>query len=144
MAKVKSVFSRVVVLGLFVLSVGGCDFLGPDGPEGPGVLLVTLVSPVGNEASAVFELTGGIGLGTVSPIGGEVLYQHYGGSTRVVVVMDEPGEVRFQVRTEDLGQLPEADVVQVADGENQLRISLSGYTVQVARSKEPSKEGWGG
>jgi len=134
----------VATIGLIGLCVGGCDLLGPDGPKGPGDLLVTLVSPDGNEASAVFEVAGGISLGTVSPVGGEVLYQHFGGLTRIVVVMDEPGEVQFQVRTEDVGHLPEVSVIQVADGENQLRTSLSGYTVQVTRVEDSSKKGRGG
>ena len=140
----KRMMFRAAVLGLLAFTVGACDSLGPDGPKGPGSLLATLVSPNGTEASAVFELTGGIGLGTVSPVGGEVFYQHFGGSSRVVVVMDEPGEVQFQVRTEDIGQLPEAVVIQVAGGDDQLRPSLSGYSVLFAREEDPSLGGGGG
>jgi len=92
----------------------------------------------------VFELTGGVGLGTVSLVGGEVFYQHFGGSTRIVVVMDEPGEVRFQVRTENVGHLPDVTVIQVAGAENELRTSLSGYSVQFTREEDSSKKGRGG
>lgn len=141
MIKTKPVLSRLAALGLLALGAGACDFLGPEGPSGSGSFLATLVSPHGNEASAVFELTGGIGLGTVSPIDGEVFYQHFGVSTRIVVVMDDPGEVRFQVSTEDVGQIPEASVIQVASGENELRASLSGYSVQFIREEGSSKQG---
>jgi hypothetical protein len=108
---------------------------------GPGFLLATLVSPLGNEASAVFELTGGVGLGTVSAPGGQVFYEHFGGSTRIIVVLNDPGEVRFRVRTEDVGQPPEVSVIQVADGENRLRTSLSGYTVRLTREEDLSGGG---
>ncbi len=144
MIKARAVASRAAAIGLLVLTFGACDFLGPDDPSGPGAFTVTLVSPVGKEASGLFELTGGVDLGTVSPLGGEVFYQHFGGSTRIVVVMDEPGEVRFQVRTEDVGILPEVTVVEVASGDNELRPSLSGYSVQVAREKDSPRTGRGG
>jgi hypothetical protein len=140
---VAQVLSRLAALGLLALGAGACDSLGPEGPSGSGSFLATLVSPHGNEASAVFELTGGVGLGTVSPIDGEVFYQHFGASTRIVVVMDDPGEVRFQVRTEDIGQVPEVTVIQVASGENELRASLSGYSVQIAGEKDSSLQGQG-
>ena len=139
--KTRPFVSRLTVLGLLALCVGACDTLGPDEPMGPGSLLATLVSPLGNEASAVFELTGGVGLVTVSAPGGEVFYEHFGGSTRIIVVLNDPGEVRFQVRTEDVGQPPEVSVIQVADGDNRLRTSLSGYTVRFTREEDPSGGG---
>ena len=144
MIKTRAVVIRAAALGFTLLGVGACDLLGPDGPRGPGDLFATMISPNGDEGSAVFELTGGIQLGTVSPIDGEVLYEHSGGSTRVAVIMDEPGEVRFQVRTENVGHLPEVTVIQVANGENQLRTSLSGYTVELTWEKDSSKKGRGG
>jgi hypothetical protein len=107
-------------------------------------LTATLVSPNGDEGSAVLELTGGSELGTVSPLGGEVLYEHGPAATRIVVIMDEPGVVRFQVRTEDVGTLPAVSVIQVADGMNRLRGSIAGYQVRFAREKDPSPMGSGG
>ncbi len=130
-----------ILFGLIVLGVGGCDSLGPDGRGGPGTFTVTLVSPHGNEGSAVFELVGGIGLGTVSPVGGEVFYQHFGGSTRVVVVMDDPGEVGFRLRTEEVRENPEVSLLQVASGEDELRSSLSGYTIRIEGERDPSAKG---
>lgn len=131
-------------LGLLVAGLGACDVLGPGGPEGPGAFSATLISPNGAEGSGVFELVGGIGLGTVLPVDGEVLYHHADGSTRIVVVLDEPGEIRFKVRTEDIGELPDVRVLEVADGADQLRPSLSGYSVRFRREKDPSGNGRGG
>jgi hypothetical protein len=84
-----------------------------------------------------------MGLSTVSPIGGEVIYQHFGGSSRIVVVMDDPGEVRFKVRTADVQELPEVNLIQVASGENELRGSLAGYSVEFSAEKDSSPKGRG-
>jgi len=140
----RSMVSRGLLLGLVGLAVGGCDSTGPDGPSGPGSFQAILISPSGDEGSAVFELTGGVGLGAVSTVGGEAFYEHSGGSTRVVVVRDDPGEIRFQIWTENLGRLPEVSVVQVADGENQLRASPASYSVQLSAEGNSSQNGLGG
>lgn len=132
------------LLGLFLSGLVGCDVLGPDDQGGPGVFTLTLLSPYGEEGSAVFELTGGEGLGTVSPVGGEVFYRHGNGITKVVVVLDDPGEVRFRVRTEDVREDPTVRVVQVADGEDQLRPATSGYSVQLEKERDASRGGRGG
>jgi hypothetical protein len=120
-------------LAILLVTLPGCNDLGPSGPEGRGSINVDLMSPNGAEGAAVFELTGGTGLGVVSSFGGEVYYEHnYGtGITRVVVVMDVPGNVQFKVRTSNVGDLPSATVLQVADGNDQLRSSLDGYEVEV-------------
>lgn len=131
----------VVALVLLGLVLGACDSTGPEGPKGPGALVATLVSPNGNEASAVFEITGGIDLSFVSTVGGEAFYQHSGGSSRVVVVLDDPGEIQFRVGAEDVGELPQISVIQVADGDNHLRSSVSGYEVRVEGEEYPSGQG---
>jgi hypothetical protein len=129
--------------GVALLLAAGCDSTGPGDGRGPGFITATLVSPAGSEGSAVFELTGGTGLGFVSSDGGETFYQHSAGSSRVVVVLDDPGVIRFQVGTGDFGDLPSVQVLQVADGQNQLRPSLTGYQVQV-EGKKNSPSGQGG
>ena len=91
----------------------------------------------------MFELTGGVGLGTVSLDGGEVFYRNSGESSRIVVVMDEPGDIRFRVRTEDVGRLPDVTVIQVAGGANELRSSLVGYEVRFTREKNSPGDGSG-
>jgi hypothetical protein len=122
---------QTALLGILAVALGACDSTGPAGPKGPGTLTATLVSPNGAEGSAVFEITGGIDLGFVITTGGEVFHQHSGGTSRVVVILDDPGEIRFRVGTEDVAEIPQVAVIQVADGENHLRPSLSGYEVRV-------------
>jgi len=135
---------RTAGLGLLLGSLAACDVTGPDGPSGPGILEGTLVSPSGAEGSVVLELRGGIGLGTVSSAGGEVLYRHSGESTRIVVILDEPGQIRFSISADDVGSIPDATVIQVAGGENALRSSVSGYSVTFTRTENASTMGGGG
>jgi hypothetical protein len=94
---------------------------------------VTLLSPHGPEGAAVLELTGGVGLGVVTTALGDVFYEHDDTTTRVVIILDEPGQIEFTVRSEDVGARPSVTVVQVADGANQLRTALSSYLVEFDR-----------
>ncbi len=134
----------VALLGWVPLLVWACDSTGPDGPKGPGNLSVTMLSPNGVEGSAVFEITGGADLSFTSSQGGEVFYEHVPGSSRVVVILDDPGEINFRVGTTDVAAIPDVSVLQVADGEDQLRPSLSGYEVIVEGEEFPSAPGQGG
>ena len=115
-----------------------CDSADPDLPQGPGTIQVVLVSPVGNEGSGVFEVRGGAGLGVVSAPGGEVLYQHFQDRTRLVVVMADPGEIRFRIPTTEVSQVPSVEILQVADGNNDLRGSLEGYSARVSVLEGPA------
>jgi hypothetical protein len=130
----------MVAAGLFLAFASCDDDLGPAGPEGPGILAVDLLSPFGSEGSAVFQVTGGASLGAVTVSGGEVYHEHGLEGSRVVVVLDAPGAIRFRVATSDLGDLPTVTVIQVADGNDQLRDFLSGYTVEVVALEEGGAE----
>jgi len=112
-------------------AASACDDLGPSGPRGPGSIHVDLVSPNGAEGSAVFELVGGTGLGTVSVTGGEVFFEREGDTLRVVVILDVPGEIGIRIEADDVRDLPSVTVVQVAGGDNRLRSSLAGYRVEL-------------
>lgn len=70
-------------------------------------------------------------MGSVSSDRGDVYYDHAGVVSRIVVVMDSPGQIRFAVGADNVRNVPEVRVLQVADGENRLRESLSGYDVTV-------------
>ena len=111
----------------------GCSDPGSPKPRGPGVIQVELISPNGAEGSAVFELRTEAGLGGVSAVGGDVYHEHRreDQTSRVVVVMDLPGTVSFEVRAENVGKVPEVRILQVADGSDSLRESTGGYTVEV-------------
>jgi len=124
---------RTVAACLVLFAVVACDLLGPSGPSGPGWLHIDLQSPNGEEGAAVFELAGGRDLGVVSLDGGDVFYEPDGSTIRIVVVMDDPGPIRLEIRTEDVAKLPSAAVVQVADGENRLRSSLAGYRLSFTK-----------
>jgi hypothetical protein len=98
-------------------------------PLGPGALEATLVSPNGPEGAVVLELAGP-GLGEVTVAEGEVFGQADGTSTRLVIVRDMPGQIQFRVQVNERSEPPVATVVEVADGTNELRSSISGYQVE--------------
>ncbi len=135
--------TRALGAVLLVGALASCDLLGPDdrGPEGPGAFQATLVSPAGAEGSAVFEIRGGVQLSTISPDNGQAFYDHQADVTRLVVVLNDPGTIRFQVRTQDVAVMPTATVLQVADGNDELRSSLDGYSVELEAAPDPDK-GW--
>jgi hypothetical protein len=125
--------SRMLLLSVAVAAFTSCDLGIFGGPSGPGLFGVTLTSPYGPDGAAVVELTDAPSLGVVAVELGQSFYEHEGSTTRAVVVMATPGEIYFTAHTEDLGELPTVTLVQVADGEDQLREDLSGYDVQIER-----------
>ena len=131
MKKIRRHLGRFLATGFVLLAAWSCDDLGPSAPRGPGTIHVDLVSPNGAEGSAVFQVAGGRGLGIITATGGEVYYEHGLDLTRVVVVLDVPGPVGFRIQSENVRHLPQVTVTQVADGNDQLRGSLSGYEVEL-------------
>lgn len=120
---------------LVAVGASACDLWGP---SGTGVLQARVISPYGPEGAVVLELEGGIGLGPVTSDVGDTFFQHDGSTSRIVVVLDWPGEIRFTVRAEDIGKIPSVTFVQVADGANQLRPSVDGYRVEFVRVEDMS------
>jgi hypothetical protein len=116
-------------------TTGGCDF-GLWGPSGSGVIRIRIQSPYGAEGAALLELSGGVGLGPVTIDSGQAFFQHGADTSRIVVVLDEPGEIHFLVRSEDIGTLPHVTLLEVADGSNHLRESLTGYKVKFQRIED--------
>jgi len=125
---------------LAAVSVMSCDSE-PSGPTGSGTFFVTVTSPNGTEGAAVLSLAGGIGLGEVASTAGDVFVEHGADAIRIVVILDQPGQIRFTVRADDVGSLPNVVLVQVAGGDNQLRASLNGYDVEVAAITDASPTG---
>ncbi len=119
--------TTLLAAGVLAL-LAACDS-SPAGPRGPGALQATLVSPNGTEGAAVLELTGP-GLGKVTVEEGLVFSQTDGDVTRVVVVLDDAGQLRFRLRVEDVSSLPSAMLIEVGGGDNELRNSLWGYRVE--------------
>ncbi|MBE0595388.1 MAG: hypothetical protein IH616_23615 [Gemmatimonadales bacterium] len=122
---------------LAAAAVAACESILP-GPSGSGVIQVSVTSPFGPEGAAVFELTGGVDLGPVTTNGGDTFFEHSAGVSRIVVLLDEPGQIWFQVRTTDIAKLPTVRVLQVADGEDRLRPSVSGYEFDFERVEDMS------
>ena len=110
-----------------------CDST-PAEVTGPGELQALLVSPNGAEGAAVIELAGeGIGTVTAFRGWGRVFAERAGATVRVVVVLDKPGEITFRVAVDDVSDPPTGVVLEIADGSNEIRQSLSGYSVEFAR-----------
>jgi len=135
---------RMVIACSVILGIASCDLSGPSGPSGPGWLHADLVSPNGQESAAVFELAGGRDLGAIVLDGGEVFDERDGSTIRIVVIMDSPGQIHLEIRTEDVAKIPSSAVVQVADEENRLRSSLTGYKLSFTKVPDGSAEGDGG
>lgn len=108
-----------------------CDDAPPEPQPVPGDLDVTLVSPNGSEGTAVLE-TEDDGIVEVSVEDGlQAFHWTEGGLTRIVVLLDDVGEVRFRMNVTDVNRPPVLDLVEVADGANRLRGSLAGYEIAV-------------
>lgn len=119
-----------LVASLAALGAVAC---GGEGPEsGPGVRTVVVVSPAGPEGAALVRLEGP-GVEGVMAIDGRIFHHARGDTVRVVVVREESGEIRFAVSLADTLAEPRGTVLEVADGENELRTGLSGYAVEIRR-----------
>jgi len=117
-----------VGIAMFIGLAASCDSA-PTAPSGPGQLDALLISPNGAEAAAVFQLTG-TNIGAIETEGGDVFRATNGNVNRIVVILDEPGNVRFRVYVAERSEPPDVLVVEVADGNNQIRHQLGGYRVE--------------
>jgi hypothetical protein len=59
--------------------------------------------------------------------GGEALIEQVYKRMRVVIILDDPGPVDFLLDVADMSQRPTITVIEVADGNNQLRSSVADY-----------------
>jgi hypothetical protein len=114
-----------------LLAAVACDDAPPEPQPVPGELDVTLVSPNGSEGAAVLE-TEDEGIVEIS-VEERLQAFHWteGGLTRIVVLLEEVGEVRFRMSVTDVNRPPQLDLIDVADGENRLRNALDGYEIAV-------------
>lgn len=119
--------SVLVLPALLALSACERGGTGPE-PEPSGEYVAVLESPNGAEGAAAIELTGA-GIQSVTSDAGRLFVQAQGNTTRVVLVLEPAGEIRFRVTMAGPQQAPSATVVEVADGNDQPRASLAGYRV---------------
>jgi ABC-type glycerol-3-phosphate transport system substrate-binding protein len=125
----------VLLAGTLLLAACGGDGGGGGpgtGTQDGGEYRAVLQSPNGVEGAAAFELTGP-GIQTVTQSVGRLFTQSNGTTTRIVVVQEPAGPISFKV-TMAAGQgPPSARVVEVVDGNDLPRTSLSGYNVVFGR-----------
>jgi hypothetical protein len=127
---VRAPLRTLLVFPLALLtSLYGCGSEDP-GPT-PGVLTVTLVSPNGPEGAAHVKLFGE-GIVEVRPLDARTFSNVRGDTVDVVLVRDQPGDLRFQVALADETRVPTAAVLEVAGGDDRLRANLQSYRVELA------------
>jgi len=101
--------------------------------SGPATMTATLISPNGAEGAALVILVGE-GMGDITPIGDTEVFARVGSSsTQIVLINQVGGELSFQVAVADTTQLPIAVVQEVAGPDDELRSSVTGYSVEFAR-----------
>lgn len=101
-------------------------------PPPGGAYVATLVSPNRAEGAAVIELEGA-GIEALSERGGELFSETTGRTVRVVIVREAPGAIEFGVTMASGSRPPTARVIEVADGEDQLRDALDRYSLRFGR-----------
>jgi hypothetical protein len=113
-----------------LLTVVACGDAGP--VSGPGTLTAVLVSPNGAEGAAVISFPSA-GVAAVGPVGGEIFSRVDGGTMTVVIINEPGGELSFSVSLADTLQQPVGSIEQVAGPDDELRTTLSGYSLEFRR-----------
>ncbi len=119
---------RRIARGLLFAAVAAAAACSDEGGD-PLARTVTL-TPAATNGSAVVTFVGA-SIASVTSDEGQVFSSSRGDTTRVVLLLDEPGPLRFGIRLAEPDLEPVGTVVQVADGDNLLLPDLSQYRVQV-------------
>ncbi len=127
---------RLGALTILLVAVSLSCGDGPLQPLGPGQVDGVLVSPNGAEAAAVVVLSG-IGIGAIEVDDGTAFVEADGNTTRLVIILENPGDIRFRVTVTERSEPPEVVVVEVADGSNQLRSAATEYRVEFTPIPDP-------
>ena len=123
----RPVCSGAILVLAGLLSASGCGDAGP--VSGPGTLTAIVESPNGAEGAALIWLIG-TGVESLEPLIGDFHTSVVGDTTKVLVILDAPGNIVFHLKLADMSRPPRATVLQVADGQNELRADLIGYGVR--------------
>lgn len=118
---------------LIVATLAGLVACSDEGPvSGPGTVTATLTSPNGADGAALIVLSGE-GLGEVSSVEPtEAFASTDDGSTRIILINQDGGELTFRIALADTTLLPRAVIHQVAAPNDTLR-SVTGYSVDFTR-----------
>jgi hypothetical protein len=120
---------RIALLAAIAIPGLGCFGSDPDALERLG----SLVSPHGAEGAAVIELTGG-DIARVRVDEGQVFVKLSGTTTRMVIILNDPGPITFRLTLASKDGPPiTGRVIDVADGNDNPRPSLSDYRVEVSQ-----------
>ena len=112
--------------GVVLLSACDSNDLGPTA----GLMTATLVSPNGAEGAAWLTLFGE-GIVEVRALDARTFSHARGDTLNVVLVRDQPGDLRFLISLSDTTRLPGVSVLEVAGGDDRLRGDLEGYRVEL-------------
>ena len=123
----RPVFSRALLFLAVLLGASGCGDVAP--VSAPGTLTATVESPNGAEGAALIRLVGA-GVAFVEPLTGDLHTSVVGDTTKVLVVLDTLGDIAFRLNVADTTLTPVATLLQVADGQNELRAGLLEYSVR--------------
>jgi M6 family metalloprotease-like protein len=124
--------TRSILLGMATIGLGSCGSE-PTAPTGPGQFQLEVLGGYTDDAAIVLELIGS-GISDVTAINGDLYFNNLGTTTRIVVVLREPGTISFLVDVEDVGEPPTVSLIEVANGDNELRTSTTQYTVRRTQS----------
>ena len=101
-----------------------------DSEERDPLARTVTLTPAADNGAVVVTLIGAP-IASVSSDEGQVFISIRWDTTRVVLLRQEPGPLRFDLRLQDPNREPVGTVVQVADGNNQLRADVAQYRVEV-------------
>lgn len=121
-------FRATLAAALSTALLSACDSDAP-GPTA-GLLTATLVSPNGAEGAAWLRLFGE-GIVEVRTLDARTFTHTRGDTVNVVVVRDQPGDLRFLVSLSDTTRIPGVAVLEVAGGDDRLRGNLQGYRLEL-------------
>lgn len=121
-------FRTAGLRALFLVAAVAGSACSSDDPD-PLSRSATLTPELAEGAAVVLLL--GAPVASVESDEGQVFFSTRGDTTRVVLVRDEPGPLRFDLRLSDPTSEPTGVVLQVADGQNRLRDDVARYRVEM-------------
>ena len=119
-------FRKIFSVGVAALAFAACD---STPPNESGTLTAVLVSPNGAEGAAILDVVGDFESITA---GNEVslFTTPSANGMRAIVVRPAAGELSVRIAVDDVSRPPAVSIVEVSDGDDKLRTSLSGYRVE--------------